>query len=158
MIIIVFKTLLVLVIAAFLAGFLRTLQIEHGTQAEAFRKGTAPNPPLDGLYAGTVPGYSTSWLGKKFDEKNALGINKFSEGSITAEKYPFKTSVGTGVRIASDVLKIDYNLPENPFWLRAVLDEVVQTGPGKYLGKLELRIVPGYPFSILYFELENKTI
>jgi hypothetical protein len=39
--------------------------------------------------------------------------------------------------------------------VRPILDEVVQTGKDAYFGKLELRLIPGYPFTLLFFDL-NK--
>src|SRR3989344_3788857 len=54
-----------------------------------------------------------------------------------------------------DVLKIDYNVKGNPFWLRLIVDEIVQIAPNEYLGKMNLKIIPGFPFGILYFELKK---
>ena len=82
------------------------------------------------------------------------GINEFTGKDMkTYEKYPFTFSIGPGSHDLKSVIQIDYNNSINPFWLRPVLDEIVETAPGEYLGKLQLRIVPGYPFTLTYFRL-----
>ena len=157
MILFLLKVLIGLVLAAMLLCVARTWQMEHSPRQALFEKGIIPNPLPDGMYQGSVPGHTFSWLGKKFNAADSTGINVFSDamGGQTT-KYPFKTSVGKGVHDANlDVLKIDYNIPDNPLWLRLVLDEVVQTGPDQYLGKLQFRIIPGYPFTLSYFELKK---
>ena len=150
----IFATLLVLGI---LSGFLRTWQIQNDEREKIFLAGTVPNPVLDGLYYGAVPGHTVSWLGKKFYAAREKGINVFSDGKGgEVEQYPFVTSVGKGLHEKNlDVLKIDYDIPGNPVWLRLVVDEVVQVAPGWYLGKLEARMIPGYPFALTYFELKQ---
>lgn len=122
-----------------------------------FSKGTLPSPVLDGLYKGSVSFHKFSWLGKKFDSKTNSGINIFDIGNgQTKEKYPFKTSFSKSLDDGNlDVLALDYNLPENPFYLRFILDEVVQITPGKYLGKLYIKITPSFTIPIIYFNLDK---
>ena len=39
------------------------------------------------------------------------------------------------------VLRIDYDLDENPrFWIRDVVDELVEVAPGEYLGEAQVRL------------------
>ncbi len=117
-----------------------------------FPKGTFPSPLPDGFYKGTVQNLNTNWKGKIFDATNSSGINIFGDKKV----YLFKTYKGKGLQDKNlDVLKIDYNLKENPFWLRFILDEIVQIAPGKYLGKVLLNLIPGLPFSLGYFWLER---
>ena len=149
------KILIGLIAILVIAGVLRTWAMEYSPRELAFAEGRVPQPDMDGFYKGNVRGYKGAWLGKKFDAAHASGINVFQEGAAHIEKYPFKTSVDTGVHDALQVLKIDYNIPSNPFWVRPILDEVVQTGKEAYLGKLQLRIIPGYPFTLAFFELEK---
>ena len=167
-----FLKIIVAIIAVLIVlGVLRTRQLERSANQKVFAGGTVPNPLPNGLYNGTVPGHTVSWLGKKFfatgesasggDAPEGTGINvfapldiKLSNGVTTSEKYPFKTSVGKGAHDGTlDVIKIDYNIPGNPLWLKPILDEVVEVSPNKFLGKLQLRIIPGYPFTLTYFEL-----
>lgn len=153
---ILLSLLVLFLVAVLLVGFLRTWQISSMPYQQTFLKGSVPNPEPEGFYAGTTA-FSTPWIGKKFDAASGMGVNiiKNSAGE-QIEKYPFKTYFSNGL-IDRDlqVLKIDYNIPENPFWVRWILDEIVQTAPGQYFGKMHLRLIPGFPFSILYFQL-NK--
>ncbi len=148
----IIKIAIALLIILLVAGFARTWQVGRDPLNAAFRAGTVPSPALDGPYRGSVPGHSVSWQGKKMNAADNAGINVFADG----DKYPFATSVGPGLRDADvQVLKIQYDVPGNPWWLRLVLDEMVQIAPGQYLGKVNIRIVPGVPFTIGYFALEK---
>lgn len=129
-----------------LAGIISIL---HSPNQKLFLSGKVPNPLPSGLYKGSV-NFKTSWQGKKFDASKSMGINLISG----KEKYPFKTYVGKGLADNIDVLKIDYNIPQNPFWLRFILDEIVEISSGKYLGKVHINFF-GLPFSLGYFRLEN---
>ena len=153
---ILLKIILGLIILFLLVHVLRTIQLEHSPNQKLFLSGTIPNPLPNGLYNGSAPGHTFSWLGKKFSAANSSGINLFKNDATTTEKYPFKTSLGLGVRDhALNVFKINYNLPANPFWLRPILDEIVEIAPGHYLGKLQVRFIPGFPFTLSYFELKK---
>ena len=138
-------------------GYVRTWMVEHSAVSKEFRVGKLPSPAPDGLYKGSVRGYQASWLGKKFDALHRTGINIFATGEgTTNEQYPFVTSVGKDALDNSiSVIRIDYNIPQNPFWLRPILDEIVEVAPGKYLGKFLIRMIPGYPFALAYFILQK---
>ena len=129
-----------------IAGVLRTWTLEYSDTQKRFAAGMMPSPAPDGFYAGSIE-RKTSWLGKKFYSVNSTGINVFDEKGAHVEKYPFKTYESSGT------LKIDYNVPANPLWIRPILDEIVKTGKDAYLGKLQLRLIPGYPFTLAFFEL-----
>ena len=145
--------------------WLRTWQMKGEPNHREFLHGKLPNPKPDGFYRGNI-GFEVSWIGKKFDGEHETGINLFENKKarhnsapgfgIVHEKYPFATSVGRGLFDEKlFVLKIDYNVKGNPFWIRCILDEIVEIAPNKYLGKMHLRIIPGFPFSVLYFELKK---
>jgi hypothetical protein len=52
------------------------------------------------------------------------------------------------------VLKIDYDLPQNPaFSIRRVLDELVQVADGVYLGKAHVKWWWGAWQPVAYFSL-----
>ena len=127
----------------------------HHSNQILFTNGLVPDPLPNGSYRG-IAGNAGDWLGKSFDSETSTGINDFREGDTTVQRFAFKTYVGKGVQDSDkDVLKIDYNLPENPIYLRVLLDEIVEVSPGKYLGKLHLRLIPFIPFVLGYFELEK---
>ena len=144
-----------IILFGLIVGFVRNYQVAHNDAAQKFLAGKVPNPSPGGFYEGTVPGHKVSWLGKKFTSPTA-GVNVFKDGESTREKYPFVTSVGTGLKDREiQVLKIDYAIPENPFWLRPIIDEIVEVAPGEYLGKLHVRIIPGFPFTLAFFNLKK---
>ncbi len=152
----ILKILVAIIALVLLVGFVRSWQVEHSPRAQQFLNGTVPNPLPDGLYAGSVAGLTTSWKGKRFDAASSMGVNIFDAGNAAFERYPFQTSVGAGVRVGGEqVLRIDYNIPQNPPWLHPILDEVVEVAPRQLLGKLQLRIIPGYPFMLGFFELKK---
>jgi hypothetical protein len=135
---------------------LRTIQISMMPDQVLFSKGVVPAVLPNGLYAGTVAGPRVSWLGKKFNSATKTGINIFSSGQgSTTEQYPFTFSVGKGSHDPISVIRIDYNLRANPLWLRPVLDEIVEIAPDEYLGKLQIRLIPGFPFAATYFRLKR---
>jgi hypothetical protein len=141
----------------FILAFARTWQMEHGKNQARFKAGDIPNPLPSGLYAGTVSGRTYVWRGKKFDMAKATGINVF--GGTTeltqTEKYPFIVVIDKGIRDTDmKVVKINYNLPENPWWLRMVLDEIVEIEPNHYLGKLHVRF-GNLVWTLSYFELKK---
>ncbi len=154
----IFLKIAAAILLLILIGFtVRTLQLSWTTNQQSFKKGTVTQMP-DGLYAGSVGETKVSWLGKKFNLSAMTGINLFAnaDGS-TVEKYPFAFSVGKGSHDSISVIKIDYDYGNNPFWLRLILDEIVEVAPGEYLGKLQLRIIPGYPFTLSFFSLTKSS-
>jgi hypothetical protein len=131
----------------------RTYTTQHSPLQEKFLKGKASSP--QGFLKGSVNA-KTNWLGKKFNKEEATGINVFAKDETQEERYKFKTYVAKGLADPSiEVLKIDYNIPGNPFWLRLILDEIVETEPGKYLGKLHLRLLPRLSFALGFFSLRK---
>ena len=112
------------------------------------------------------------WRGKIFDASRNRGENLFARSSLFATRlvwpfyngytdlgsagyraFPFHTWVGPGITDPDrDVLKIDYDLPENPKWIvRQVLDELVQLSHEFYLGKAHYRWPNGRWRMIAYF-------
>jgi hypothetical protein len=110
---------------------------------------------FDSLLSAWLP-----WLGKTFNAAQGSGDNIFTkdsyllarffnplyrgfaaDGPSTYRGFAFRTYIGPGV-VDPDrsVLKIDYDLKENPApTVRRVLDELVQIGDQLYLGKAHVR-------------------
>jgi hypothetical protein len=137
-------------------GLVRTGVTLHSDDQVLFVQGQLPQPLPNGIYNGTANGYDGTWKGKEFDRAGQKGINIFSARGIERRLYPFSLSTGRGIKDREiDVVKIDYDIDANPFWLRPVLDEVVEIEPGIFLGKLQYRLLPNYPFTITFFHLEQ---
>jgi hypothetical protein len=142
--------LLVLLVGMAFALY-RTRKVERGANQAKFRDGIVPKPLPNGFYKGSAfTGLGKHWQGKVFQRSNSTGINQFTDG----QRYTFATYPATGLRDPDlQVLRIDYGQPGNPWWVRLITDEIVQTAPGHYLGKVHARFWPGLVFSLGYFEL-----
>ena len=148
----------VILVGAIIVGLIKTHMTNSDPNQKMFLSGSVPNPLPDGFQKGTVEGVATTWQGKSFARAEQKGINIFTDQGKKSEAFPFKTYIGQSVQSHSlRVLKIDYNIPENSLFTRFILDEVVEVQPGKYLGKLNLMIIPFLPMSIGWFRLENPT-
>ena len=92
--------------------------------------------------------------GDKFDVScyTALADRAIEE---TKKKYLFRLYKEKGLSEKNlDVIKIDYNVSQNPLWLRFIMDEIVGINEDQYLGKLHIRF-PGGSFALGYFNLEK---
>ncbi len=129
-------------------------------QRARFAEGHVPDPPPDGAYRGAVPGYERLawfWHGKRFDAAAGTGVNLVGDAAHVREACPFRTYVASRMdQQEGHVLRVDYDIPENPFWLRRCADELVELEPGRYLGKAFIRLIPGHPFGMLFFELRAQ--
>ncbi|MDP8978733.1 MAG: hypothetical protein M3N17_09220 [Actinomycetota bacterium] len=115
--------------------------------------------PADRLLS-AVTGVWMPWRGKIFDGALGQGLNRFSgptapllpllfhgqrgvatgrAGETTA--FRFLTTLGTSrLQAGVRVMRIDYDLPDNPRWpIRRILDELVTVDDGVYLGQALLR-------------------
>ena len=137
-----------------------------------FRRGTPPEPALDGPYQGELIALDLTrffqwltnkwmpWRGKTFYASQQRGENIFTkdsyllarlfnplyrgfvaDGPRTYRGFAFRTYLAPGLVDADrSVLKIDYDLKENPsLTVRRVLDELVQLDKNLYLGKAHVR-------------------
>lgn len=170
---------LLVAVAAWLAFWiLLTLVVGTSSRQKEFVEGTLPNPAPDRFYKGTahlLGGGPVPWLGKSFEASNDLGFNIFTPTGATLLKimtpfyekfrrnadgntdaYYFRTYTGPGFRDKDiETFKLDYDSPENPFLIRIILDEIVETAPQEYLGKVHLKVFPGYYATIGYFGLKK---
>lgn len=137
-----------------LLGYGRTYFVERQKEQAIFTNGSADMSALDGEYKGVAYGYSGSWQGKTIFGSKKTGINRFLNDGVLANRYPFALSVRKALRdTGKDVIVLDYNQPENPWWLKYIVDEMVQTGPQQYLGKVHVQITPDIVFTLGYFSL-----
>ncbi len=141
-----------------IAGVYQTIKSQSSSNPyqQQFLGGSVASGLPDGPYQGSADFYVFGWKGKRFDKANASGVNIIGEGAAAHDKYPFTLSIGKGIRDAdTQAIKLDYDRPENPFWLRPTLDEMTETAPGKYIGKIHYRLIPYFPFTISYFRIER---
>lgn len=173
-------SLVAVLAAVLLFGSLITLIVERSPYHQAFVNGRAPNPLPQGFHPGqahVLLDKPVPWLGKSFDRDQQLGFNIFTplgakilkiaspfypkftvneDGNTRA--YYFKTCVGKGKKDANvNVLKLDYAaVRENPLFIRIILDEIVEIAPQQYLGKIHVKMLPGFFVTIGYFGLTEQ--
>lgn len=128
----------------------RSISVNNRLENQEFIGGLFPEPALDGTYKGNTQS-RTGWQGKWFESSKHKGINNFSDGN----RYEFKTSSDKSLSSDKKVLKLDYNNPGNPLWLRLIVDEISQVEDNKYQGKVYVKIGPMF-FTLTYFELSNR--
>jgi hypothetical protein len=138
-----------------------THRTAHDPRQAIFAGGSIPDPLPNGAYRGALPGYeqlAPEWYGKRFDAAACTGSNlvRGADDHIT-ETAPYLTYQDRSHQAPGHpVLRVDYNVPENPFWLRVCSDELVQLEPGHLLGKAYIRLIPGLPFAMLFFDLHAE--
>ncbi len=117
------------------------------------------------------------WQAKTFDAPQTRGDNVFTRDSLflahlywslyrgyiddgpkTYRAFAFRTYIAPGLADSDrQVLKIDYDLPENPrLSVRRILDELVQLEEGFYLGKAHLKWWWGKWQLVAFFSLSRK--
>ena len=157
-----------------LASFL----VGQSERQKQFVAASEPAEPPYGFYKGSaylLGNRPVPWLGKSFECENQKGFNIFTpQGASLLRKmtpfyklfrlnedgntdaYYFKTSIGPGFKDKdTSVFKLDYDSPENPFLIRIILDEIVETAPQEFLGKVHMKVFPGYYTTIGFFGLRK---
>jgi len=137
---------------------LRDLRRLSGQELDAlYEAATTPSlEELDGPYEGALlrwtltPAMRTAdlgaparlpWQGKVFFAAEGRGANRFAVGRHERHVWPFETRHVPSRFGGAPALSIDYDLPENPLWLRrGVFDELKKLRDGLYLGKGGLRL------------------
>ena len=98
--------------------------------------------PWAGPFAGILRAWARSrafpWRGKSFrslSDARGEGINRVFGDASPRRWYRFETFVGPSRAGAFDALQLDYDNPGNPFFIRAIKDEVREVAPGLWLGQ-----------------------
>jgi hypothetical protein len=96
------------------------------------------------------------WRGKTF--RAASGERGDGDNRVFADRlhlFRFTTSIGPSRGGDFDAVHLDYDHAGNPFFIRAIHDEVRRLRDGLYLGQGYLTR-PGPPRLLLYFGLERR--
>ena len=109
--------------------------------------------------AGPVRAFARSdvfpWRGKSFTPRDADhgdGVNRVVSDRF--ELFRFTTFVGPSRAGAFDAVQLDYDHPTNPFFIRAIKDEIRELRPGLWLGQAWAE-VGGKARLVLYFGLTS---
>ena len=155
-----------------------TFLVGQSKRQKQFVAGSVPSRDPDGFFNGSaylLGNSQTPWLGKSFESENQKGFNIFTPQGTSLLKvltpryklfrlnkdgntdaYYFDTSTGSGFKDkAVNVFKLDYDSPENPFLIRIILDEMVEIAPQEFLGKVHMKVFPGYFATIGFFGLRK---
>jgi hypothetical protein len=78
---------------------------------------------------------SFPWRGKSFtpDDYRGEGINRVFSDRFRL--FRFETFIGKSRAGDFDALQLDYDLPKNPWFIRAIKDEIRELEPGLWLGQ-----------------------
>jgi hypothetical protein len=96
------------------------------------------------------------WLGKSFTPEGAErghGLNRILSDRL--KLFRFETFIGRSRAGDFDALQLDYDDPKNPFFIRAIKDEIRELRPGLYLGQAWIQVGERAPVLGLYFGLER---
>ena len=99
------------------------------------------------------------WRGKSFAPRSAGvrgdGINRVLSDVRPRRWFRFETYAGPSRADAAPALQLDYDNADNPFFIRAIKDELRAIGPSLYLGQAYV-VVGGKPRLALYFALQGS--
>jgi hypothetical protein len=96
------------------------------------------------------------WRGKSFSAKSperGEGVNRVV--SDRRRWFRFDTTVGKSRAGDFDAVQLDYDQPSNPFFIRAIKDEVRRVRPGLFLGQAWVQ-TSGKTHLALWFALEKR--
>jgi hypothetical protein len=99
------------------------------------------------------------WGGKSFfrvGPERGRGINRVRLGPARLEWYPFETRVETSLVDGRPTILLDYDKPENPFFIRRIRDEIREIEPGLFLGPAMWRDSKGGAAQVLWFALDFR--
>ena len=130
-----------------------TIRFSKAPEAKLFSAGHYPSSPPNGSYKGIYGGrIGKNWLGKEFVADKNEGINNFADSS---PRFPFQTVKKTDLANKElEVLQLNYAYKNNPWWLRGIKDEIVETNHGHYQGKIYFKLGP-IIVPLGYFQLEK---
>ena len=150
------KKIMYLILLILAIAFVLTFRTQTSEKQKEFLAGKVPESLPDGFWKGSADFGVGNWRGKVFNAAEKTGMNAFDKNGTQETRVPFNMYPAEAIwDKGHQVLRFDYNRPDNPFWLRPALDEVVEVAPGKILGKIHYRIFPGFSIALEYFRQER---
>jgi hypothetical protein len=98
------------------------------------------------------------WRGKSFaalSDTRGQGINRVFSDRQPRRWFRFETSIAPSRAGDFDAFQLDYDNDDNPFFIRAIKDEVREVAPGLFLGQAYV-VLFGKPRLALYFGLSSR--
>jgi len=98
------------------------------------------------------------WAGKSFQassDARGRGINRIRVPGLLGRQdlFPFETFVGASAIDGAPAIVLDYDLPENPPYIRRIHDEVREVAPALFLGPAMWKSARGRT-TVLWFALD----
>jgi hypothetical protein len=109
------------------------------------------------MIAGFAARPSFPWRGKDFahtDADRGSGINRVKL-VLLRRLYGFETEIASSVVDGKPCFHLNYDLPRNPWFIRAIRDEIREVAPGLYLGPALLRTGGDYK-RVLHFAIDHS--
>ena len=98
------------------------------------------------------------WRGKSFtplSDGRGEGINRVFSDAKPSRWFRFETFLAPSRAGSFDAFQLDYDNPGNPFFIRAIKDEIREVSPRLYLGQAYV-VLFGKPRLALYFGLTSR--
>jgi hypothetical protein len=102
-------------------------------------------------------GAAFPWGGKSFASESATtgsGINRVHLLG-RHQLFPFHTRVAASAVDGRPTVVLDYDLPDNPWLIRQIHDEIREVSPGLFLGPAMWK-TKGAPAFVLWFALDTR--
>ncbi len=100
------------------------------------------------------------WLGKNFSAESnqrGAGNNRINLLTLLQQNwYTFDTRFADSCIDGQSCILLDYNLPANPFFIRAIVDELREAGTGLLFGPAQVRLGKRHPYPLLYFAVSYR--
>jgi len=94
------------------------------------------------------------WRGKSFRSRDTAHGEGVNRAVLLGDVFGFDTRLDTSAVDGRPCIVLDYDVPENPFVVRAIRDELREVSPGLFLGPALLR--PAGSRLILYFAIDTS--
>ncbi|AUM14138.1 hypothetical protein [Ketobacter alkanivorans] len=98
------------------------------------------------------------WEGKSFNATSdctGTGINRINLTLLKQQWFPFNTRVEPSVIDGKDCIYLDYDLPENPWFVRKIRDELREVSPGLFLGPAMWKTGDNEAALVLWFAIDT---
>jgi hypothetical protein len=102
------------------------------------------------------------WDGKTFaakTDREGTGINRIQiPGALGRQNlFPFATRFDASAIDGEQALILDYDLSDNPPWIRKIHDEIREIAAGLFMGPAMWKTVNG-PITLLWFALDTRLV
>ncbi|MCC6527389.1 MAG: hypothetical protein IT373_32375 [Polyangiaceae bacterium] len=116
--------------------------------------------PVARLLRGIAGSRHFVWAGKSFEAAGPTsghGVNRVrAPGLLGLQKlFPFETRFGASALDGAPTVVLDYDLADNPPYIRRVHDEIREVSPGLFLGPAMWKAQGSPRHTVLWFALDT---